>query len=100
MKAATKITLIVTFCLLYAAAYGVARSENWLIHRAGYYSDASENRKVGGHYISSGDFGSSMLAPRISTAQGLATMFFWPATKAELVYWYLVEPSGSPWQKT
>jgi hypothetical protein len=40
MKAATKISLIVIFCLLYAAAYGVARSENWLIHRAGYYSDA------------------------------------------------------------
>jgi hypothetical protein len=100
MKAATKISIIVTLCLLYAAAYGAARSKHWLIHRVGYYSDTGENRKVGRHYISSGDLGSPMLAPRISIAQGLATIFFWPATQAELVYWYLVQPRDSPWQKT
>jgi hypothetical protein len=83
--------LVVLFCLFYTVTYGVARSSNWLIHRIGYYSEADQSRRVAGHYISPGDFETPMLA------KGVAYVFYWPAAKLELVYWYLIAPEGGPW---
>lgn len=98
MKTTSKIIITVTLCLVYAAAYGTARNERWLIHRVGYFSNAGGHKKVAEHHISSGDFGSPMLAPRVSTAQGFANMFFWPAIQAELIYWNLAEPHVAAWK--
>jgi hypothetical protein len=90
-KILTKTRILVICCLFYMVTYGVARSSNWLIHRIGYYSEADQSRRVAGHYISLGDLDAPMLA------KGVAYIFFWPATKFELVYWYLILPAGGQW---
>lgn len=93
-----KLVVFIALGLLYSSAYWAARSSHWLVHRTGYYSVAGQDQKLDGHYISQGDFGTPMLAPLISTAQGAAAILLWPATQVELIYWYIVAPHGSPWQ--
>lgn len=79
--------IIIILCSLYATTYWAARSSHWLIHRTGYYSETDHGQKMDGHYITQGYFGTPMLAPLISTAQGVATILLWPAAQVELVYW-------------
>lgn len=92
------VAVFITIFLLYSSAYLAVRSAHWLVHRTGYYSVISEGKKLDDHFVYQGDFGTPMLAPIISIAQGGAAILFWPAVQFELVYWRLVAPHGSPWQ--
>ncbi len=90
--------IFIAICLLYSSAYLAVRSAHWLVHRTGYYSVVGKGKKLDGHFVSQGDFGTPMFAPLVSTAQGVAAILFWPAAQVELVYWRSVAPHGSPWQ--
>lgn len=85
--------------LFYLGGYGALRMDHFLVHTKSFAGSMdAEGPRVASHGIAPGDFGTPTLGPATSFATFLASLIYWPVTKAELGYWYLVEPVGSPYE--
>lgn len=93
--------LIVVFCVFlvggYTAGYVAARKAGWIVHRAGFYTDAEQKLRLAGHAVVRGDFGVPTLAPKISTAQSVVATVYLPLRWLEVVAWKQFVPPGSEW---
>ena len=94
MQRAILVGAVATYLLGYAAI----RSEHLLVHSKSFAGSVEvEGPTVASHGIIAGDFGAPMLGPSTTLATIIAGVVYWPVTKAEIVYWNIVEPPGSPY---
>jgi hypothetical protein len=100
-KRMTNRSLKVIFCVflvgVYAAGYVAVRKAGWVVHRAGFYTDAEQKQRIAGHTVVQGDFGVPALAPKISTVQSVAASVYLPLRWLEMVAWNQFVPLGSEW---
>ena len=83
---------------LYLAGYPAVRSEHLLVHTKSFVGSMDpEGPVVADHGIAAGDFGAPMLGLGTMFATLVAGLIDWPITKVEVLYWHIVEPSGSPY---
>ena len=83
---------------LYLAGYPAVRSEHLLVHTKSFVGSMDpEGPVVADHGIAKGDFGAPMLEPATTFASLVAGLMYWPITHIEVLYWDIVEPSGSPY---
>jgi hypothetical protein len=97
-RSATRLTVVLLLGA-YLGGYGIARHENWIVHRAMFYTDAEHTRRVMDHAVWSGDFGTPMLAPKEATAQAAVAWLYLPIRYMETLVWRVVTPRGSEWPK-
>ena len=85
--------------MTYLLGYGAMRYEHFLIHSISL-SGPSEGLgpSVEGHEIRPGEEEGSTPGPATSLAAMIARVIYWPLCKAELLYWYLAEPPGTPYR--
>ena len=82
----------------YLLGYAAIRSEHLLVHAVSFAGSVDvEGPAVASHDIKAGDFGAPMLGPSTALATLIAGVVYWPVAKAEIVYWNIVEPPGSPY---
>ncbi|MGB0590274.1 MAG: hypothetical protein ACPGU1_11385 [Myxococcota bacterium] len=94
----TQRAILVGAVATYLLGYAAIRSEHLLVHAVSFAgSDDVEGPAVASHDIKAGDFGAPMLGPSTTLATLIAGVVYWPVTKAEIVYWNIVEPPGSPY---
>ena len=93
------IAIIVNAALFgaYLAGYVAAREASWVVHKAGFYTDADQKRVVAGHEVVPGDFGTPALAARAATVQALVAAVYLPARAVEAVAWRIAWPAGTEW---
>jgi hypothetical protein len=90
--------ILVGAVVIYLLGYVAIRTEHLLVHSKSFVgSQDPEGPTVSDHGIKAGDFGAPMLGPATTLATLLAGLIYWPVTKVEIVYWNIVEPSGSPY---
>ena len=83
----------------YVMGYGAVRYDHLLVHGVSYVGGQDPAGPViADHEIKGGDFGVPVFGLGTAFATMLAGVIFWPLTRAELGYWYLVQPSGSPYE--
>ena len=84
--------------LVYVGGYAAMRSEHVLVHTISFSQSTDALGPVLTHHgIVPGDAGEVAEGPATEFATLLARVIYWPMTKAELGYWYIVEPAGSPY---
>ena len=100
-KAWTQRAILVGAIVVYLLGYAAIRSEHLLVHSKSFVGSTDrDGPTVASHGIEPGDFGTPTLGPSTTLATLLAGIIYWPLTKAEIAYWNIVEPPGSPYQST
>lgn len=88
--------ILIGACLTYVLGYAAVRSDHFLVHGISLAESADgQGAMVIAHDIRPGDFGVPELGPATAIAMQIAGVIYWPLSKAELGFWYLVEPVGS-----
>jgi hypothetical protein len=80
----------------YLAGYGVARDAHLMVHGVGYAS-ADGVKLIAEHRMEAGDFGIPMLQPVAALLVLTANVLYIPIKPIEVIYWNIVQPSGSPY---
>ncbi len=95
---ALKRVILAGAILCYLGGYGAVRMDHFLVHTKSFAGSMDvEGPTVASHGIAPGDFGTPTLGLATTFATLVAGLIYWPMTTAELSYWYIVEPTGSPY---
>lgn len=91
--------VITTGLTFFVLGYALARHSDWIVHRAGFYTNPDGRRLVSEHRVTYGDFGVPMLSPLGSTVQTMVVGVYLPLRVVETLAWHVMVPPGSEWPK-
>ena len=83
---------------VYLLGYAYARDVHLIVHSVAYVGGQDPDGPIiAEHDVEPGDFGVPLLSPIATLEALLASIAYWPVRKAELVYWHIAAPTGSPY---